>query len=125
MPDSSPVRPVTPGLDASPPARPPDRLADWVAASCERHGVPVKVTDAGVIASVTALMGGRGAALGNGAPAPAPARRPADSETPHGIYPVPVQRTGPDGTGSDVGMVQDGDDDGVLPGQGELGPLTA
>jgi hypothetical protein len=34
-------------------------LAAFVAASCERHGVPLKVTDAAVRSKVTVLLTGR------------------------------------------------------------------
>jgi hypothetical protein len=33
-------------------------LAEWVRASCEAQGVAVFVTDAGVVARVSALLGG-------------------------------------------------------------------
>lgn len=37
----------------------PDELAAWVAASCERHGVPVKIADPGALAMVATLLQGR------------------------------------------------------------------
>jgi hypothetical protein len=36
-----------------------EQLAAWVVASCERQGVPVKVTDSVVVSQVTVLLGGR------------------------------------------------------------------
>jgi hypothetical protein len=45
----------------------PERLAAWVEASCRRQGVPARVTDAGVVRAVVALLGG--IADGKGAPA--------------------------------------------------------
>ena len=36
-----------------------DELAAFVAASCARHGVPVKVTDLAALAVVATLLGGR------------------------------------------------------------------
>jgi hypothetical protein len=52
-------------------------VAAWVVASCERQGVPVKVTDAAVLARIGVLLG---------APDPAvrpsvPRRRPGDADT--------------------------------------------
>ena len=41
----------------------PDQLAVFVAASCERQGVPVKVTDVRVLGSVATLLRGDGALL--------------------------------------------------------------
>lgn len=38
----------------------PEELAAFVAESCDRQGVPVKVTDARVVADVAVLLGGRG-----------------------------------------------------------------
>lgn len=58
-----------------------EELAAWVAASCERHGVPVKVTDAAVVDQVAVLLTGQ------------PARhakrggRRAVSDTPHDVDP--------------------------------------
>lgn len=37
----------------------PDEFAVWVAASCERHGVPVKVTDVGALTVVATILQGR------------------------------------------------------------------
>lgn len=42
-----------------------DELAAWVVASCERQGVPVKVTDAVVVSRVVVLLGGRGERAGS------------------------------------------------------------
>lgn len=38
---------------------PPDELAVWVAASCARHGVPIKIVDVGALAVVATLLQGR------------------------------------------------------------------
>ncbi|ORM09987.1 hypothetical protein A5N74_23860 [Prescottella equi] len=40
----------------------PELLAAWVELSCAAQGVPVRVTDPGVLASVGVLMGGAGGA---------------------------------------------------------------
>ena len=37
----------------------PAELAAWVAASCVRHGVPVKIDDVGALAVVATLLQGR------------------------------------------------------------------
>lgn len=37
----------------------PDQVADWVRASCEAQGVPVVVSDPGVVSNVVALATGR------------------------------------------------------------------
>lgn len=40
----------------------PEMLAAWVETSCAVQGVPVRVTDPGVLASVGVLMGAAGGA---------------------------------------------------------------
>lgn len=99
-------------------------LAIWVAASCEEQGLPVKVTDPQVVRQVWVLLGasesgprlvrqhGRGPARGV-------------SEAPEGSYPLRVQGARSGAPGFDDRMVQDGGDDGVLPGEVESGPLSA
>lgn len=49
-----------------------EALRAWVAASCAAQGVPVLVTDPGVIAAVGALVNERGPARGLPAGSPAP-----------------------------------------------------
>ena len=39
-----------------------DRLASWVESSCTSQGVPVRVTDPGILAQVGSLMGVAGGA---------------------------------------------------------------
>lgn len=95
-----------------------DRLAAWVAASCARHGVPVRVTDAVVVARVAVL-------LGDAAPPRAPLAVVAGLETPDRVGPVRVELAGASEAGGDHDVIDDGGDDRVLPGQAELGPLTA
>lgn len=43
----------------------PEELAEFVRASCERQGVPLKVTDAFVLSRVTALLTGEAKGAGS------------------------------------------------------------
>jgi len=96
-----------------------DELAAFVTRSCERQGVPVFVTDAAVLARVTAL-------LGAGPPAPPKAGgRPAPSKTPHQLDPVRIERTSARGTGSDDGVIEDRRHDRRLAGEVQSGPPAA
>ncbi len=57
-----------------------DEFAAWVKASCERSGVPVFVTDPGVLVQVGRLVGGRpGGSARRGSASAAPGR---GSQTP-------------------------------------------
>lgn len=96
-----------------------DRLGAWVAASCARHGVPVRVTDALVVARVAVLLGD------TTTPARAPLAVVAGLQAPDRVGPVRVELAGARETGGDHDVIDDGGDDRVLPGQAELGPLTA
>ncbi len=95
-------------------------LAAFVEASCQRSGVPVKVSDSVVRNRVALLLSGR--AVRDDAPA-SRGRRPSDS--PDQIDPVRIE----DGTArvgaGDHGVIQDGFDDCVLPGEVEIDPLSA
>lgn len=103
----------------------PDELAEWVAASCVLHGVPVKVADVGVLGHVAALWSGGASGPGRGAPAPRTDRRPGASHPPVNVHPLGVQRAGATLSGADLDSVDQGGDDGVLSGQREIGPLGA
>ncbi len=88
------------GLSAS-------EVAAWVAASCEAQGVPVKVTDVGIVRNVCVLLGGV-------APGDRPALkrrwrpvRPA-SEPPAGFDALGVEGLGASDAREDHRMVQDG-----------------
>lgn len=87
----------------------------WVAASCARHGV----TDALVVARVAVLLGD------TTTPARAPLAVVAGLQAPDRVGPVRVELAGARETGGDHDVIDDGGDDRVLPGQAELGPLTA
>ena len=87
-------------------------LAAWVTASCAAQGVPVFVSDSGVLTRVRTLIGADGAERGGSAVAESRApRRPL--QHPHwlnatGVEPVPGRR-------EDRGVVEDGSDDRGLP----------
>lgn len=85
-----------------------DALIAWVEASCHRQGVPVFVSDPGVLTRTRALIGAGGAERGGCALAePRAARRPLQHprrlDTP-GVEPVPGRRV-------HGGVVEDGPDD--------------
>ena len=65
-----------------------EELAVWVAASCERHGVPFKITDRIVLSKVVTLLGGP--TVGPRSDGGALARRRPTSEPPHDIDPIGV-----------------------------------
>lgn len=87
-------------------------LARWVNASCVAQGLPLFVTDSGVIARVCALLGG-------GTQGPGRSRRRRDPaplrlQAPNGDDPVRVEGSGGSGAGKDSDVVDDGSDDGGL-----------
>lgn len=92
-------------------ARIPQQVVEWVKASTAAQGIPDRVTDAGVIEAVSALL--------------REGREPVPSESPDGDKPGRVEDvTAPHG-GVDHDVVEDGADDGVLAGEGEIGPGVA
>lgn len=96
----------------------------WLEASCAAQGVPVVVTDAVVLAQVAVLISGRGGRRTRQAQR-APALQQSMSEPPQGLHTPGVQAAGTGCAGSDDGVLQQGGDDGVLPVQVEVGPLSA
>ena len=86
----------------------PAQVRQWVESTCAAQGVPVVVTDRGVLARVGVLIGGT-----RGKPPGARDRL----QPPLGINPVRVQ-TVPPGLGRrpDDGIVEDGLHDGRLAG---------
>lgn len=100
-------------------------VAAWVLATCQRQGVPVKVSDPAALARVGVLLTGQaGGTRAQGAKAPRtrPPARP--SQPPLGVDAGLVQAVPPgDGSGKDRGVVQDGLDDGDLTGQVQPVPL--
>lgn len=97
----------------------PDFVA-WVTASCLRHGVPIKVTDAMVVADVAALL-----TDGRARKEAKRRRPPGPSETPYGINSPRVEALGSGLAGSDHGVVEHSPDDGVLSGEVQPRPLSA
>ncbi len=100
-------------------------VASWVAASCAAQGVPVKVTEPGVVRRVGALLGaapdGARGRKRSGTRAPSGAR----SVAPHDGHAGGVEDLDPWGAGSDDGVVDHSLDDGVLPGEVEGAPGAA
>lgn len=97
-------------------------LAAWVAASCERHRVPVKVTDPDALARVAVLLGAADQCpvtavltLVRGGPA---------SEPPDRVDAVGVEPAGTGGARADHDVIEDGGDDRGLPCEVEVGPLA-
>ena len=101
------------GLDA-------DALAAFVTESCERQGVPVKVTDALVVDRVSAL-------LGAGAPGPGrqAGRTDRPLQTPDRFDSGVVESSGTRRSRSDDDVVDHGADDGGLTGEVEIGPVAS
>ena len=93
-----------------------DVVAAWVQASCDAQGVPVLVTDAGVVADVAVLLTGRAAPGGPQRFCAGPPGRPPVSEPPDGGHSVVVHAAGSWATGSDDGMIHHGGHDLGLAG---------
>jgi len=101
-----------------------EQLAAWVAASCHAQGVAVKVSDPRTVEQVRVLMTGQA-----GRTAPARQRRrgvtAGRSEAPDWADPVRIEGLHSGRPRADDGVVQDGADDGSLPGQVQASPRTA
>lgn len=102
-----------------------EEVASWVAASCAAQGVPIKVSDPGVVRRVGALLGGmpdgaRGRKR-SGTRGPGGAR----SVAPHDFDSGWVHGLGSGGAGCDDDVVDKGSDDGVLAGEVEASPGAA
>jgi hypothetical protein len=98
-----------------------DEFTAWLAASCERQGVPLIITDPVVIARVATVLGCIG-------PVAHRARRRRDTEnldTPNWLDAVDVQAAGTRRARGNDGMIEHRPHDGVSPIQGQLGPLAA
>ena len=98
-------------------------LLAWVEASCKAQGVPVKVTDPGIVRDICALLGAGAADDGR---ARQRRRRPVPEalQPPEGLNPGGIDGSGSRVAGSDHGVVQDGGDDGVLADAVQSGPLA-
>ena len=95
-----------------------DALAAFVEASCARHGVPVKVTDPGVVRDVAVLLTGR---AGPGGVSRTVGRPVSDS--PDQIDAVGVESSATVRGGGDDDAVEDGFDDRGLAGEVQLRPV--
>jgi hypothetical protein len=98
-----------------------DELVAFVAASCARSGVPVRITDPVAVARVAVLLAGRDAG-------PTAQRRAADrpaSDPPNEIDPARIESSTTAFGGGDHGMIEDGPHDRMLSGQVQIGPLCA
>lgn len=104
----------------------PNWLAGWVAASCVAQGVPVKVTDPGVLSRVGVLLGVRaGGTRAHGAPAPRTRGHRPPSQPPDRLHALGVQAPRSCDAGGDDGVVEDRGDDGGLPVQAQARPAVA
>ena len=81
-------------------------LVEWVAASCARHGVPVKMTDARIVSVVAVLLSG-GASRPNGAKRRGPAA-PHGSKAPDDVNSGGVKAPDTSDAGGDDDVVNDG-----------------
>lgn len=100
-------------------------LARWVMASCARQGVPVKVTDAQVVARVAVLLSGRAQRRKAGAEGAADRRTPAASQPPDRLDSGRVQTPSTAHIRTDDSVIEHGADDGVAAVQSQLGPLAS
>ena len=91
-----------------------EALRAWLEASCSVQGVPILVTDAGVVSQIGVLLRGRDAAW-----QPRSGERGTrPSQPPGGNNPVRVDHSAPTtGTGVDGGEVEYSGDDCGLPRQ--------
>ena len=99
----------------------PAALAAFVEASCSRHGVPVKVSDAVIVGRVVVLLGG-GAPDGGRQPA---AVVPSRSEPPDGIDSGRVKAPRSLCAWRNDDVIEHSGDDRVLPGEVQAFPLGA
>lgn len=96
-------------------------LAAFVRASCERQGVPVLVSDAGIVGQVSALLGGGAGGAARRTPG---APRPTSSEAPDDLDSVRIEHSAAQGWGDDH-SIDNGRNDGGLAGEGDAFPLGA
>lgn len=100
----------------------PDELAAWVTESCQRHGVPVKVTDALVVRDVVTLLGRPAERPRGGGADPGPT--PAGSELPHQIDTGRIKTSSTRIARPDDSVIQHRTDDRGLARQAERRPLA-
>ncbi len=115
-----------------------DQVAQWVLASCQSQGVPVKVSDAAVLKRVGVLLGSGSPATGRvetgrahaaaAASTPRTARRVGGSRSlqlPDGLHSGRVQAAGSHGARSDHGVIDNSADDAGLPVEVQGVPRSA
>lgn len=97
----------------------PSVVAAWVRATCAAQGMPEKITDPVALRDIGVLLGARAErSRAHGAPAPSTRPTAPPSLPPVGHDPLVVQPVPPGvGGGQDRDGVQDGFDDGDLPGE--------
>ena len=100
-----------------------EALRAWLETSCAMQGVPVVVTDAGVVARLGVLLRGRDAA---GEPPAGGARSARASQSPSGNDPVRVDLAASSTVaGGDGGVVKNRGDNRRLPRQVQTLPTGA
>lgn len=105
---------------------PQDAVRAWVERTCAEQGIDVAVTDPVTVRKVAALLGV--VSDGPRAHARSASTRPADPHlqvSPFGLDSVDVQGPRAGSAGQDRGVVENGSDDGVLPVEVEVSPLSA
>lgn len=104
----------------------PVELAEWVAASCQAQGVPVRVADPVTVSAVVALLGGPG---GGGRARTrsvrATRRRTGRSEAPDRLDAGGVEGSGSADSGGDHDVVDDAAHDRGLTVQVQTRPAIA
>lgn len=103
----------------------PEQVAAWVTASCVAQGFPVRVSDPVVVRQVGVLLGGSLAGSRAQPRSGSTRNRGFRSVAPDDGHAGRVQGGDSGGARGDVDVIDDRFDDGVLPGQGEVGPGAA
>jgi hypothetical protein len=107
----------------------PEDLAVQVAAlverTCAEQGVPVHVVDRATVDQVVALLGRTDAGGRAQARSASTAPAPAGSEAPDRTHAVDGDVTGAPHAGQDLDVVDQGFDDGGLPGEVQAFPLVS
>ena len=101
----------------------PELVAAWVEASCAAQGVPVHVSDPATIDAVVTLL--RAGTLERIRAQRGSTAVTARSEPPQRPHAAGVERATGDLGSVDDGVIQDGFDDGGLPGEVEPGPFDS
>jgi hypothetical protein len=105
---------------------PEDELSAWVERTCAEQGVVVGISDPVTVGKVVALLGGAVAA--SRAQARSASTGPTAAllqMTPDRLNPFDIKASRTGGAGEHDGVLDDGTDDGVLPVEVEVRPLSA